>query len=325
MSRLPHPSQERFEVLVAERRDEAEGIISLELAAVDGRTLPAFEAGSHIDLHVGAALVRQYSLCGDPRDLTRYRLGILLEPQSRGGSKAAHEQLVPGARTWISPPRNNFRLVETARNSILIAGGIGITPLLGMAWRLAEMNLNFHLFYCTRSLSRTAFRHLLQQYPCAGRHTLYLDDDTSNGRFDALRVLADPHVDTHAYVCGPGGFMTYVTAAAERVGWSAKNVHLEHFSPRAELGSSGFRVRAAKSGIEVIVPAGRTIAQVLIENGVDVPLSCESGVCGTCLTTVLEGIPEHRDLFQTDDEKSSNRQMTLCCSRAVTPLLVLDI
>lgn len=325
MSRLQHPSQETIEVWVAERRDEAEGIISLELAPVDGRTLPAFEAGSHIDLHLAPALVRQYSLCGNPRDLTRYRLGILLAPQSRGGSQAAHEQLMPGARTWISPPRNNFRLVETARNSILIAGGIGITPLLGMAWRLAEMNLNFHLHYCTRSLARTAFRHLLQQYPGAGRHTLHLDDETSNGRFDALRVLADPHRDTHVYVCGPGGFMTYVTDAAERAGWSAENVHLEHFSPRADSRGSGFRVRAARSGIEVTVPAGRTIAQVLIENGVDVPLSCESGVCGTCLTRVVEGIPEHCDLFQTDDEKSSNRHMTLCCSRAVTPLLVLDI
>jgi vanillate O-demethylase ferredoxin subunit len=232
---------------------------------------------------------------------------------------------MPGARVRISPPRNNFRLVETARNSILIAGGIGITPLLGMAWRLAELNLNFHLHYCTRSLARTAFRPLLRQYPSAGRHTLHLDDETSNGRFDVLRVLADPHMDTHVYVCGPGGFMTYVTDVAERVGWSAENVHLEHFAPRAEPGGSEFRVRAAKSAIEVTVSAGRTIAQVLIENGVDVPLSCESGVCGTCLTRVLEGIPEHCDLFQTDDEKRSNRQMTLCCSRAVTPLLVLDI
>jgi vanillate monooxygenase ferredoxin subunit len=321
----PQAHSGTFEVMIAQRREEADGIISLELMAPDGDPLPPFEAGSHIDLHLGDALVRQYSLCGNPRDLSRYRLGVLLEAQSRGGSRAVHEQLLIGARARISLPRNNFRLVESAAHSILMAGGIGITPMLSMAWRLAELALSFDLHYCTRSLTRTAFRHLLSQHPLAGHLTLYLDDDPQAQRFDPARHMGEPDSGKHLYVCGPGGFMTYVIGAAERLGWAAENVHREYFSSAVDLTGGGFRVRAARSGIEVAVSPGRTIAEVLIENGVDIPLSCESGVCGTCLTKVLEGRPDHRDMYQTDDEKSSNTQMTLCCSRSKTPLLVLDI
>jgi len=321
----PQTHNSTFEIVIAQRREEADGIISLELMAPDGSPVPPFEAGSHIDLHLGDALVRQYSLCGNPRDLSCYRLGVLLEPQSRGGSKAAHEQLRIGARARISLPRNNFRLVEGAAHSILMAGGIGITPMLSMAWRLAELDVSFDLHYCTRSLTRTAFRHLLAQYPYAGHVTLYLDDDPQARKLDCARQLGEPEPGKHLYVCGPGGFMSYVINAAERLGWAAQNVHREYFSSTVDLSGDGFCVRAARSGIEVTVPPARSIAAVLMENGVNVPLSCESGVCGTCLTRVLEGTPDHRDMYQTDDERSSNTQMTLCCSRSRTPRLVLDI
>jgi vanillate monooxygenase ferredoxin subunit len=314
-----------FEVVIAQRREEADGIISLELVAPDSGPLPPFEAGSHIDLHLGETLVRQYSLCGNPRDLSRYRLGVLLEAQSRGGSRAVHEQLLPGTRALISLPRNNFRLVENAAHSILMAGGIGITPMLSMAWRLAELHVSFDLHYCTRSLTRTAFQHLLGEHPFAGHLTLHLDDDPQAEKFDPARQMGEPDSGKQLYVCGPGGFMSYVIGAAERLGWAAQNVHREYFSSAVDVTGGGFRVRAVRSGIEVAVAPDRTIAQVLIENGVDVPLSCESGVCGTCLTRVLEGRPDHRDLYQTDEEKSSNTQMTLCCSRSRTALLVLDL
>jgi vanillate monooxygenase ferredoxin subunit len=321
----PQAHNTTLETVIAQRREEADGIISLELMAADGSQLPPFEAGSHIDLHLGDGLVRQYSLCGNPRDLSRYRLGVLLEPQSRGGSRAVHERLLIGARARISLPRNHFGLVESAAHSILMAGGIGITPMLSMAWRLAELDASFDLHYCTRSLTRTAFRHLLTEHPYAGHLTLHLDDGPQAQKFDCARLCGEPQAGKHLYVCGPGGFMSYVINAAERLGWAPQNVHREYFSSTVDLSGDVFCVRAARSGIQVTVPAAKSIAAVLMENGVNVPLSCESGVCGTCLTRVLEGTPDHRDMYQTDDEKSSNTQMTLCCSRSKTPLLVLDI
>ena len=319
------PESATLEVLVAGRRDEAEDIISLELVALNGAPLPPFEAGAHIDVFLRENLVRQYSICSDPRVLSTYVLGVLREKQSRGGSNAIHDDLIVGKRIRIGYPRNKFRLSEDATHSIFAAGGIGITPIVAMAWRLFELDASFEIHYCTRSLGRTAFGSALRRTAYADRLHLHLDDGPEMQRFIPDRHLADPQTGKHLYVCGPLGFMNYIFDAASRHGWAERNIHREYFSTEVDLAGTRFSVRAARSGITVEIPSDKTIAEVLMENGVNVPLSCESGVCGTCLTTVLQGVPDHRDMFQTLDEKASNKQMTLCCSRAKSSLLVLDL
>lgn len=316
---------ETLTVMITGRRDEAEGIISLELTPADGASLPRFEAGAHVDVHVAPDLVRQYSLCNDPAETHRYVLGILRDAGSRGGSAAVHAGFIPGESVRIGRPRNNFRLEESATHSILLAGGIGITPLLAMAWRLHVLGASFELHYCTRSLSRTAFRDLLREVPFADRVRLHLDDGPEDQRLEVDSVLARPGAGAHVYACGPSGFLDHVLGAAERFGWPEERIHREYFSAEVKLGGGEFTVRAAKSGLSLAVPAGRSIAEVLQEHGVAVPLSCEQGVCGTCLTPVLGGEPDHRDQYLTDAEKTANDQMMLCCSRAKTPVLVLDI
>ena len=204
-------------VVVAERTLEADGIISLKLVAADGGPLPSFEAGAHIDVHVGG-LIRQYSLCNDPTERHRYRLGVLLEGESRGGSQGMH-RLSVGQHVRISLPRNNFHLTGTARHSILAAGGIGITPLIAMAHRLQAIGASFEFHYCTRTRSRAAFlEELLRSKFSAKIHTHH-DDGEKEQIFTAERFLSQPASDTHLYVCGPTGFMNYVTNGASALGW----------------------------------------------------------------------------------------------------------
>jgi vanillate monooxygenase ferredoxin subunit len=312
-------------VHVRKRQDEAAGVISLELASDTSEALPAFEPGSHIDVHITDGLVRQYSLCGDPHDLDKYTVGVLLEPQSRGGSKAIHESFVVGKHLRISRPKNNFRLAEDATHSILVAGGIGITPILSMARYLLASGASFELHYCTRSIERTAFRSIVRSAPFMGSVTLHLSDGDPQHRFVAEQALASPSAGTHLYVCGPSGFMDHILRVAAGRGWPPNLMHREYFGVETDKTGGMFYVRAARTGITVEIPGDKSIAEVLIACGVAVPLSCEAGLCGTCLTSVLEGVPEHRDVFQTDDEKSNNRSMTICCSRAKSSMLVLDI
>lgn len=314
-----------FEVCIVERRQEAEGIVSLLLASPDGASLPPFEAGAHVDVQAAPGLLRPYSLCGDPRDRLHYRLGILREPQSRGGSAAMHAGFATGSKLRISRPRNNFRLVEPARHAILAGGGIGITPLLAMAWRLHAMDASFEVHYCTRSLDRTAFRELMKQAPFAERISLHLDDGNPEQRFAAAHVLAKPSQGTHLYACGPAGFMKHVTGEAARLGWRAEQVHVEHFSAEVDRSGGAFSIRTARSGRSLQVPADKTVAEVLLAAGIALPLSCEQGVCGTCIVGVLDGVPDHRDECLSDEERASNRLMTPCCSRARSAELLLDI
>jgi|SRR6266446_6953381 len=314
-----------LEVKVARRLDEAQDIVSLEFVPASGSSLLAFEAGSHVDVHVAPGVVRQYSICNDPRESHRYVFGILREPQSRGGSATIHAQFAEGRVLRISRPRNNFRLIESARHSILAGGGIGITPILSMAWRLHALGSSFELHYCTRTLARTAFKDLLKSAPFADRISLHLDDGPREQQFDIDACLAKPDADTHLYACGPGGFMEHVTSGATRLGWAADHVHTEYFSADVDVTGDVFTVRAARSGLTLAIPANQSIADVLLANNIELPLSCEQGVCGTCVTPVLEGVPDHRDFYFTDEERAANDQMTPCCSRAKTPLLVLDI
>ena len=322
---MRNQTDEVYELRVLARRDEAEGIISLDLAAPEGVTLSAFEAGAHVEVHLEPGLARPYSLCGDPADTTRYRLGVLLEAAGRGGSAAVHRELIQGRTIRVSAPRNSFRLVEAARHTVLIAGGIGVTPMLAMAYRLQTLGRAFDLHYCTRSHSRTAFTDDIARASFATRVHIHHDDGPADQRLNLVRDLPAPRPDVHLYVCGPKGFMDWVIGAARAAGWQSECIHCEYFSAEVDTSGGGFTVEARRSGKTFTVAPGQSIAAMMLEAGIDIPLSCEQGVCGTCLVDVIEGTPDHRDQFQTDEERLSNKQITPCCSRSLSPRLVLDI
>lgn len=311
-------------VIVVDRKVEADGIVSLVLGSADGSALPAFDPGAHVDIHLGDGLIRQYSLCNLPSHCGTYRLGVLLEDQSRGGSRAVH-QLGVGDQVLISAPRNNFRLVETAGSSVLVAGGIGITPLLAMAHRLHAIGADFELHYCARTRTRAAFLEELPDAPFAARVSTHFDDETPDQTLSLERDLGDPAPDRHLYVCGPSGFMDYVIEGAKSRRWDPDCIHMEYFNADVDATGDSFTVIAQRSGLTIEIPADKAISEMLYEKGIVVPLSCEQGVCGTCLTPVLEGIPDHRDLYQTEAEKATNKEMTICCSRAKSAVLVLDL
>lgn len=316
-----------LEVIVGHKNKEAEGIYSYELVALDGTSLPPFSAGSHVDVHLPNGLVRQYSLYNSPDDHQRYQIAVLLDPASRGGSSAMHDLVQTGSCLRISEPRNLFPLEGAATKSILFAGGIGITPILCMAERLTQAGARFELHYCSRTEDRTAFVERLRSSPFSEHVHLHFDDGDSAQKLSTEAVLASVDPQDHLYVCGPGGFMEFVLNEARRYGWTENQLHREYFSAAvtAKDDDGSFEVELASSGTSYFIPADRSVAEVLIEAGIDIPLSCEQGICGTCMTRVIQGIPDHRDMFMTESEHAVNNQFTPCCSRSRTPLLVLDI
>jgi vanillate O-demethylase ferredoxin subunit len=317
-----------IEVIVIRKQTEAEGIVSFELAREDGSALPPFSAGSHIDVHAPGGFVLQYSLCNAAAQEHSYLIAVLRDPASRGGSIAMHELVKQGDRIPISEPRNMFALAPNASRSLLLAGGIGVTPLLCMAERLAHAGAEFDLHYCGRTQSRMAFIERMRQSPFAGRVTLHCDDGDDSQKFDAASVLANPDPGTHLYVCGPTGYMDAVLAAAASAGWAPDRVHREYFAAPvsdAALSNGAFNVKIASSGAVFLVPAEQRISDVLQANGIHIPTGCQEGLCGTCITRVLEGEADHRDVCLSDAEHAANDQITPCCSRAKSPLLVLDI
>ena len=316
-----------LEVRVIERRVEAEDVLSFEVQRTDGGALPPYTAGAHIDVHLPDKLIRQYSLCGPHAKPHTYLIGVLKEPSSRGGSKALHERVQVGDTLLISEPRNKFPLDVHARRSLLFAGGIGITPILAMADELARDGRNFELHYRTRSRARMAFIERIASSPWAAKASLHFDDGAAEQRLDAARVLGAPADDTHVYVCGPSGFMNYVLGAGRTLGWEEARLHREYFvaEPVDHAADKPFELELRRSGRTVFVPADISAASALANAGVEIPLSCEQGVCGTCLTSVLEGIPDHRDFYLTEEEHQRNDRFTPCCSRSLTPRLLVDL
>lgn len=312
-------------VRVAARTEAAQDIIRLNLEPLHGQTLPTFTPGSHIDLALANGLTRQYSLCGEP-DSSGYAIAVLREAASRGGSRYVHDALAPGAEVQISAPRNLFPLHEDANAYVLIAGGIGITPLLSMARRLSSVGKDFTLHYCVREPARAAFLDTLTSGPFAANVELHFSSEPGS-RLNLDQALHSPGSGRRLYVCGPSGFMDFVAEGAVQRGWSANQIHREHFAatPTAEAADEAFELVIASTGQRLTVAKDQTAARVLEAAGVFVPLSCEQGICGTCLTTVTEGEPDHRDLFQTDEEKQTNQQFTPCCSRARSASLTLDL
>lgn len=313
-------------VKVLRKTQEATDICSFELARVDGQPLPAFSAGSHIDVQIPGGLTRQYSLCNDDNESHRYRIAVLRDAASRGGSAGMHDAVHEGDLLTISTPRNHFPLVRAER-SLLLAGGIGVTPLLSMAQRLAAIGADFELHYCTRSADRTAFRAEIAASPYAHRVHWHLDDGDAGQKLDAAALLAAPQAGTHVYICGPAGFIAHVVGATEAQGWDKTHVHLEYFgaAPQDTAGDGSFEVRIASSGKTYTVAKDQSVVQALAAHDIEILTSCEQGVCGTCITRVLQGECEHRDLYFTDAEKAAHDQFTPCCSRAKSPLLVLDL
>lgn len=316
-------------VRIIQKRLEAEGVVSLILASVDGAPLPAFEAGAHIDLEAAPGMVRQYSLLPSPEGPATYELAVLREPASRGGSAAIHDALQVGQQVRISAPRNHFPLASTEGRALLFAGGIGITPILCMAETLAARGADFAFHYCARSPERMALRDRIARSPVAPRTQLHFDGPAAQ-QLALPAVLASPGASDHLYVCGPGGFINAVLDAARAAGWQDSQLHREFFAAptdgaAAEGENAAFTVVLARSGQSFTVPADRSIVEVLDEEGIFVPTSCSEGICGTCVLGVLEGTPDHRDFLFSEEERARGDKLTACCSRAKSEKLVLDL
>ncbi|WP_020590322.1 PDR/VanB family oxidoreductase [Kiloniella laminariae] len=305
--------------------EEAESIRSYELRAVDGSDLPAFSAGSHIDFFLPGNMIRQYSLSNNPAERHRYIVAVQKEENGRGGSSYVHKNLKSGSQIEISHPRNHFELDETAGRYKLIAGGIGITPILSMARRLKSLGKPFQLYYACRNKQRAAFTEEMVASGLSA-HVLYSFDD-QHGPLKTQALFGQPEKDVQIYCCGPTGLMDAVKKVTQN--WPAGTVRFEHFSadettgPRADDGS--FEVIINSTGKCYLIPAGKSILAVLAENGIFVDNACCEGICGTCETGLLDGEADHRDMVLSDQEKAENRHIMVCCSRAKSPSLTLDL
>lgn len=299
---------------------EAPGVLSLQLTAADGGPLPAFEPGAHIDLKLPNGTMRQYSLCGDPNDTSHYRLGI--RAISGGASSTfVHKALRPGELLTVSTPRNNFPLVE-AKHYIFVAGGIGITPFIPMMREASAKHRPWTLIYCNRRNEDAPFLNEIRTL--GGEISLHSSE--AGTRLDVATRFGTVEKDATIYCCGPEGLMTAVEEATKA--WPEGSVHFEWFAPRSRASDEAdgsFEVVCQASGVTVTVPANKTILEVLGENGIEVPRSCEQGVCGTCELRVISGEVDHRDSILSSSERAASATMMVCVSRAKGPRLVLDV
>lgn len=312
-------------VRVVHKRYETADVALFELAMPSGSDLPRFTAGAHIDVFTPSGAVRQYSLCNDPDDADCYVIGVLRSATSRGGSEAMHAQVMEGDLLKISTPRNLFPL-HSAEHTLLVAGGIGVTPMLSMAEQLSRTGASFELHYCARAAEHAAFLNRLETAEYSDKVFIHFDDCAPKNHADLAASLQAGHADTRLYVCGPPGFMDWVIGTARAQGWPADRIHSESFAP-PDTGAQGdsFEVELKRSGAVYTVAADKSVATVLLEAGLEIPVSCEAGVCGTCMTRVLEGEIDHRDSYLTDEERARNDCFTPCCSRARSPRIVLDL
>ena len=313
---------------VVDKTTIAAGICQFDLRDPDGLELPEFDAGAHIDVSVAPGVVRSYSICNSPDERNRYIIAVLRTVDSRGGSKAMHDDLEKGAIVTVRSPFNNFPLVQKSGPALLFAGGIGITPLLTMAESLHNNAAPFSLHYSARSQGGAAFVDRLLASSFSANVQFHYDDGPPGQLLDIPSVLGAAEDVCHLYVCGPRGFMDAVLGQARALGWTESRLHWESFKA-AEAGAAEkktfFRVQINSSGQILDVPPDRTIVSVLHDEGIEVPTSCCEGLCGTCVTRVLAGLPDHRDNFLNDDERARNDSLTPCCSRSLSPLLVLDL
>ncbi|WP_353941521.1 PDR/VanB family oxidoreductase [Streptomyces sp. HUAS MG91] len=311
-------SDRQLELLVRRMTWEAEGVLSVELAHPDGKPLPGWAPGAHIDVHVGGQ-VRQYSLCGDPDATGTYRIGVLNEPSSRGGSRHVHTALRPGQSVTVSEPRNHFAL-EDAGGHVFVAGGIGITPILAMAREAARRGARWRLVYGGRSRASMAFTEELAAL--GGDVTLVPQDEL--GHIDLAAALDGLPDDTLVYCCGPEPLLAAVEAACP-----AEALRVERFSaPVVERAPDDgeFEVECRTSGLTLTVGADTSVLEAAEQAGLDVASSCRDGICGSCETRVLDGAVDHRDFLLSEAEHAANASMMICVSRcAAGSRLVLDL
>jgi ferredoxin-NADP reductase len=323
----PHESGHRvedppkLEVVVRAIKREAEGVLMVTLARADGQDVPAWEPGAHIDVILPSGLERQYSLCSDPAQTDHWGIAVLREAASRGGSEWIHTSLRTDDRLTVRGPRNNFPLIAT-NAYLFIAGGIGITPMLPMLRRVTATGVDWRLIYGGRRRSAMAFTEELAAY--GSQVSLWPEDE--QGLLPLADVIGAPRPNTAVYCCGPEPLLEAVEKRC--ADWPAGALRVERFKPRPgalEGVSDAFEVVLKRSGVRVSVAAGQTIVEAVEAAGVSVPTSCREGTCGTCETEVIDGIPDHRDSFLMEDEKAENATMMICCSRSLTPCLVLDL
>jgi vanillate O-demethylase ferredoxin subunit len=305
---------------------ETERVRVLQLVSPEGRALPSFEPGAHLPVQVrdsaGNRVERHYSLLSDPADLSRYRIGVQLEPQGRGGSRYLHRSLQAGDLLQARQPRNAFALTEGAAHSVLLAGGIGITPLIAMLYALRAEGRSFELHYTARREADLAFRQEIETL-AGDRASLYVSAGPEEARLDLERILARPSLGTHLYVCGPRRMISAVRDQAREQRWPEEQIHFESFGAAAQPQDREISVELARSGRTIDVPANSSILDALLGQGLAIPHECKRGECSLCRTRVLAGEPEHRDLCLSPQEQAAS--MCLCVSRAKSAGLKLDL
>lgn len=312
-------THDEHEVMVDAVQDAAAGVRSLVLRPVTGTSLPDWTPGAHVDVVLPSGSVRQYSLCG-PSDPTRgYRIGVLREPASRGGSEEVHA-LEIGAKIRIGTPRNQFPLLPSPRY-LFVAGGIGITPILPMIRAAETAGAEWRLVYGGRGRDSMAFLDEVGRY--ADRVTVVPQDEC--GLIDLPGLLGTPLGDTLVYACGPGALLDAV--AGHMQGWPVGSLHTERFSGDVggQVDDHSFELVLDRSGASLVIPADRSILGALQDAGVDVAFSCTQGMCGTCEQTVVEGVPDHRDNVLTPEEREAGEYILICVSRCQGKRLVLDM
>jgi len=310
-----------------QRTDElASGVRAFELAPLEGEELPTFTAGAHIDLHLTPDLVRSYSLFNDQDRAGNYQVAVALDPHSRGGSRHLFERVCAGQTLTISPPTNHFALVEDAPHTVLVAGGIGITPLWAMAQRLSRLGRPWALHYAARSATTAAFREEIAALAASSQTEVHFSfsDDPARHYIDLPDIFRRAPKGTHFYCCGPQKMIDAFLAAGRQR--PDDHVHVEFFEGVAPSGTSqAFTVELARSGKTIQVAQGMTILEAVEQAGIDVPHACKEGVCAACEVRVIEGQPDHQDLVLSKQEKSENRSMMICCSGSLSSRLVLDL
>lgn len=318
-----HGRKGTIRVEVARKWPAADGIAGFELKPIAG-ILPTFQPGAHIDVHLPNGLIRQYSITNGPGESDSYVIGVKLERDSKGGSTCLHEVVREGDVLAISEPRNNFPLRRDAIRTIFVAGGIGITPLLAMAQALKNQELNHELHYFAQNETQLAFPEKTRLLGTSLKPHLGLSPEQTGTRL--REVLSGYRAGMHLYLCGPGPMLEAARSIAAETGWPETAVHFEYFKNTNVIDdSSSFEVALARSCLTLQVPAGRTILDVVRDAGIEMPSSCEQGACGTCVCTVIEGEPDHQDVYLTDAERASGTKIMTCVSRAKSARLVLDL
>lgn len=310
-----------MELRIRTIRWEAEGINSYILEPVGGGQLPAFEPGAHIDVQLKPGLARSYSLVNDPAIRGHYEIAVHHAIDSRGGSRHIHQEWRVGQIVEISEPKNNFPMVEDAPHTVLIAGGIGVTPMLPMIARLEKLGRNWELHYVAASPDRAAYVDRVEGFDNV---EIVYDGIVGGQRMDLRKICEAAPADAHIYCCGPTGMLDAFVAT--NAGRPEGHVHIEYFSAETELATEGgYTLELAKSGKTIAVEEGETMLDALLSAGVNVGFACSEGVCGTCQVKVLSGIPDHRDHFLTEGEKAANTSIMVCCSGSKSATLTLDI